>query len=48
MGDMTFNGSATGPYFQAVMNGTITVSGAGDTYFPGNSAGVINTGGQYQ
>lgn len=43
----TFSGSATGPRYLADINGVIFTSGAGATYFPGNSAGSITTGGQY-
>lgn len=43
----TFSGSATGPRYSATLNGVIAVGGAGATYFPGNAAGSVATGGQY-
>jgi len=43
-----FSGSATGPKFTSTVNGVILTGGAGINYFPGNSAGTIATGGQYQ
>lgn len=43
----TFSGSATGPRYLASANGVINTSGAGATYFPGNSSGTSPTGGQY-
>lgn len=43
----TFVGTATGPKFLTALNGIINVSGAGANYFPGSTAGVIQTGGQY-
>jgi filamentous hemagglutinin family protein len=44
----TFIGSATGPRWQAVINGTISTGTSGSaTYFPGNSNGAFATGGQY-
>ncbi|MCL4766372.1 MAG: DUF2793 domain-containing protein [Hyphomicrobiaceae bacterium] len=44
---MTWTGSATGPRYQAVLNGVINVNGGGVSYFPGSSAGVLASGGQY-
>jgi Major tropism determinant N-terminal domain len=44
----TFNGSATGQRYDALMNGIIETSGGGANYFPGNSAGATATGGQYE
>lgn len=44
---MTWSGAAMGPRYQAMLNGVINVNGAGGTYFPGNSAGVLASGGQY-
>jgi hypothetical protein len=38
----------TGAKFFATMNGVILANGQGVNYFPGNSAGYTNTGGQYQ
>jgi hypothetical protein len=45
--NVTFSGSATGPRYLAVANGSIETFGAGSTYFPGNSAGSVSTGGVY-
>lgn len=44
---LTFVGSATGPRYSAQVNGVINTAGAGASYFPGDSAGVSVTGGQY-
>ena len=43
----TFSGAATGPHYAVNLNGVIDTQGGGPTYFPGNAAGVQNTGGQY-
>lgn len=43
----TWSGSATGQRYSVSRNGLIDTSGGGATYFPGNSAGVVTTGGQY-
>jgi hypothetical protein len=43
----TFSGSATGVRYYASLNGVINTSSGGATYFPGNSAGSTETGGQY-
>lgn len=43
----TYNGSATGSRYAAVMNGTIQTFGAGASALPGNVAGTVSTGGQY-
>ena len=43
----SFTGAATGLRYSAVLNGTINTSGAGASFFPGNSAGTTATGGQY-
>jgi hypothetical protein len=40
-------GNVSGPKFYAAGNGTINTTGAGLNYFPGNSPGFIDTGGQY-
>lgn len=42
----TFSGSATGPRYYVGTNG-VMITGAGETYLPGNSAGVKANGGQY-
>jgi len=44
---MSWSGSATGPRYQAVLNGVINVNGSGASYFPGDSAGVLASGAQY-
>ncbi|WP_148287912.1 DUF1565 domain-containing protein [Rhodopseudomonas sp. B29] len=41
------SGAATGPRYLAAMNGVISVLGAGESYYPGDTAGSKNTGGQY-
>jgi hypothetical protein len=46
-GDYSFSGSATGARYSATTNGVIQTYGAGGTYFPGDSAGSTDTGGQY-
>lgn len=46
MNGCTFSGSATGPRYAASF-GAIIYGGGGPTYFPGNSAGSVATGGQY-
>lgn len=43
----TFDGAATGPRYQAELNGVVNAGGAGASYFPGNAAGSTLTGGQY-
>lgn len=43
----TFSGSATGTRYSTDTNAVILVNGAGETYLPGNSAGVKTNGGQY-
>lgn len=44
---LTFSGSATGTRYLAVNNGVINTNGGGATYFPGNGAGSVSTGGVY-
>ncbi len=44
---MSWSGSATGPRYQAMLNGVINVNASGTDYFPGDSAGVLTSGGQY-
>lgn len=44
---LTFIGSATGPRYRAEVNGVISTFGGGANYFPGNAAGTIASGGQY-
>lgn len=44
---MTFLGTATGPKFGVSQNGVISTNGGGINYFPGSTAGVVSTGGQY-
>lgn len=43
----TFSGSATGPHYDVALNSVVQTAGGGDTYLPGNSAGVTATGGVY-
>lgn len=43
----TMTGSVTGPRYSTALNGVIDTGGAGANFFPGSSAGVISTGGQY-
>lgn len=43
----TFSGSATGPRYNASLNGVVYTEGGGATYLPGNAAGSTATGGQY-
>jgi hypothetical protein len=44
---MSPSGSFAGPRFNVASNGVIDTSGGGANYFPGGSAGVQATGGQY-
>jgi hypothetical protein len=46
---LTFSGSATGTRYFVYSNGVVQTATAGPNlnYFPGNVAGVANTGGQY-
>lgn len=44
----SFSGAATGQRFSVDLNGVIDSGGNGTSYFPGNSAGGISSGGQYQ
>jgi hypothetical protein len=43
----TFTGAATGMRYFVSGNGIIETNGAGANYFPGDAAGVVQTGGQY-
>ena len=43
----TFTGTATGPRYNANLNGIINTFGAGVSYLPGNAVGVVAAGGQY-
>lgn len=43
----TANGTITGPRYQAAANGIITSNAGGPEFFPGSTAGVTSTGGQY-
>ena len=43
----TFAGSATGPRYDAHLNGVILTNNKGVNYFPGSVAGSTSTGGQY-
>lgn len=45
---VTISGSATGPRYTVLRNGVIkTPASTGETFFPGNSAGIATTGGKY-
>ena len=44
---VTFSGSATGPRYLANTNAVVHTNGGGASYFPGDSAGSVSTGGQY-
>lgn len=44
---MTWSGGAMGPRYEAALNGVINVNGSGEVYFPGDSEGVLASGGQY-
>jgi len=47
--NFTFSGSATGKRFDGNLNGVFhTLSSSNATYFPGNTAGSLANGGQYQ
>jgi hypothetical protein len=41
-------GYVTGAKYSASMNGCVSSVGGGPSYFPGNTAGSVGTGGQYQ
>lgn len=43
----TFVGSATGRRYSVAFNSVIKTNGGGETYLPGNTAGLASTGGQY-
>lgn len=47
-GNLTFSGSAVGYRYYVWKNGVIGAEGAGEEYFPGDTAGVEETGGQYE
>jgi hypothetical protein len=44
---VTYSGAATGKRYQAIRLGNLFTNGAGANYFPGNVAGEVLTGGQY-
>jgi hypothetical protein len=44
---VTYSGAATGTRYLAQLNSVLYTGGGGASYFPGNSAGSTNTGGQY-
>ena len=44
---VTFAGSTTGKYFDVETDGTIFTNSGSLTYFPGNAAGTISSGGVY-
>jgi hypothetical protein len=43
----TFTGTATGPRYSIHNNAAVHTIGGGPNYFPGNAAGIIDTGGIY-
>ncbi|MCW0379894.1 hypothetical protein NG831_11350 [Xanthomonas sacchari] len=43
----TFSGAATGLRYKVYVNGGVWVNGKGQNVFPGNTAGIVNTGGSY-
>ncbi len=43
----SFSGAATGPRYNAILNGIIDTGGGGPTFFPGNAPGTFTSGGQY-
>lgn len=43
----SFVGTFTGPRYNGSLNGIISTGGQGVNYFPGNSAGSVSTGAQY-
>ena len=43
----TYSGSATGTRYTADLNALLYTKGGGANYFPGNAAGAVATGGQY-
>ena len=43
----TFVGTATGKRYDIYLNGIIHTIGGGAGYFPGSTAGLVATGGQY-
>lgn len=43
----SYNGAATGPRYLSNTNSVINTQGGGANFFPGNSAGSTNAGGQY-
>lgn len=45
---ITFSGTATGQRYNANTNSVIETGSASATYLPGNSAGTVTTGGQYE
>lgn len=44
---LAFSGAATGPRFNATLNGVINTAGGGANFFPGNAVGTTTLGGQY-
>ena len=47
MPNVVYSGAANGQKFDAGLNAVIFTAGAGINYFPGSSAGITSTGGQY-
>ncbi|KAB2768631.1 phage tail-collar fiber domain-containing protein [Brucella anthropi] len=46
-GAFSVTGTATGPRYSVSTNGVINTRGSGANFFPGTTAGVTSTGGQY-
>lgn len=44
---VTFSGTLTGKRYEVTLNAVVQTYGGGASYFPGNSAGTVSTGGQY-
>lgn len=44
---ITFSGAATGSRYSGNLNSVIFTNGGGSSYFPGNSAGAVASGAQY-
>lgn len=47
MASFSYSGAATGQRYTAQANSAINTFGGGASFFPGNAAGAVSTGGQY-
>jgi len=45
--ELAFSGSATGTRYNCLLNSVINTNGGGANFFPGNGAGGVSLGGQY-